>query len=193
MYLSSCAKIQTFSTGGIGGVHFGLNETLDISQDLFSLSGTPQIVISAGIKAVLNIPKTYEMLETLGVTTLGYRTNEVPSFYSRSSGIKSLIKVRNASEIVRTFNYNSELCLNSATLVFNPIPPDDEIPKNEVDSFIAEAQNQLKKENVFGKKTTPFLLDYVSKKTGGRSLRANIALALNNVRLGIQIAKTLAK
>ena len=191
MFLSSLANIKTFSTGGIGGVHFGLNETLDISQDLFSLSETPQVVISAGIKAVLDIPKTYELLETLGVTVLGYKTNEVPTFYSRSSGMKNLVEVSNVSEIIRSFNYNLDLGLKSATLIFNPIPANNEIPKSEIDLFVEKAQKQLHKENISGKDITPFLLDYVLKKTGGRSLEANISLAVNNVKLGVKIAKGL--
>ncbi len=191
MFLSSLANIKTFSTGGIGGVHFGLNETLDISQDLFSLSETPQIVISAGIKAVLDIPKTCELLETLGVTVLGYKTNEVPTFYSRSSGIKNLVEANSVSEIISSFNFNLDLGLKSATLVFNPIPTNDEIPKSEIDLFVEKAQKQLRKENISGKHITPFLLDYVLKKTGGRSLEANISLAVNNVKLGVKIAKGL--
>ena len=191
MFLSSHANIKTFSTGGIGGVHFGFSKTFDISQDLFSLSETPQIVISAGIKAVLDIPKTCELLETLGVTVLGYKTNEVPTFYSRSSGIKNLIEVNSVSEIVSSFNFNLDLGLKSATLVFNPIPTADEIPKNEIDLFVEKAQKQLRKENISGKHITPFLLDYVLKKTGGRSLEANISLAVNNVKLGVKIAKGL--
>ena len=168
-----------------------MNETLDISQDLFSLSETPQIVISAGIKAVLDIPKTYELLETLGITVLGYKTNEVPTFYSRSSGMKNLVEVSSVSEIVRSFNFNLDLGLKPATLVFNPIPAADEIPKSEIDLFVEKARRQLHRENISGKDITPFLLDYVVKKTGGRSLEANISLAVNNVQLGVKIAKDL--
>ena len=115
----------------------------------------------------------------------------MPTFYSRSSGIKNLVEANSVSEIISSFNFNLDLGLKSATLVFNPIPVADEIPKNEIDFFVEKAQKQLRKENISGKHITPFLLDYVLKKTGGRSLEANISLAVNNVKLGVKIAKGL--
>ena len=191
MHISNIANIKTFSTGGIGGVHFGGSKSFDISQDLFSLSNTSQIVISAGIKAVLDIPKTFEHLETLGVTVVGYKTKEVPSFYSRQSGITNLDRVNSANEIINIFNNNFNLGISSSTLVFNPIPEKHEIPKPEIDSIISEANKDLEMENVTGKNITPYLLSSIVKKTNKRSLAANIFLALNNVFLGCKIAKKL--
>ncbi len=187
-HIANIAEIPVFSTGGIGGVHRDAELTFDISQDLIALSQTPIVVIASGAKSILDIPKTVELLETLSITTVGYNTKEFPSFYSRVSGVP-ITAVESPEDIINVFNANKSVGHSSATLVANPIPAKSEIPKNEMDDFIESALVQLSKQEILGKEVTPFLLKYVAKKTGGRSLEANIALALNNVALGIEVAK----
>tara|TARA_B100001996_G_scaffold323341_1_gene268469 strand:+ start:685 stop:1608 length:924 start_codon:yes stop_codon:yes gene_type:complete len=182
-------KIKVFSTGGIGGVHRGAEHSFDISQDLVALSKTPIIVVSSGAKSILDLHKTIELLETFGVPTLGYNTTTFPAFYSRSSGIDNVEMVKSTKEIFDIFNSGHALGLRAATLVTNPIPVNDEIPFDEIKSAMEDAEMELEKKGIVGKKATPFLLNQVVKKTEGKSLNANISLALNNVRLGAEIAK----
>ena len=188
-HIAHYAKIPVFSTGGIGGVHRGAELSFDISQDLVALSQTPIIVITSGAKSILDIPKTVELLETLGITTLGYKTLEFPSFFSRESGSQIGTMAESVEDVIKVFNKSIKLGLNSATIVANPIPVESEISKNEMDTFIENALVQLSKQKIRGKDVTPFLLRYLAEKTNGKSLVANIALALNNVMLGIAIAK----
>ena len=188
-HIAHYAKIPVFSTGGIGGVHRGAELSFDISQDLVALSQTPIIVITSGAKSILDIPKTVELLETLGITTLGYKTLEFPSFFSRESGSQVATMAESVEDVIKIFNKSIKLGLNSATIVANPIPVESEISKNEMDTFIENALVQLSKQKIRGKDVTPFLLRYLAEKTNGKSLVANIALALNNVMLGIAIAK----
>ena len=188
-HIAHHAKIPVFSTGGIGGVHRGAEFSFDISQDLVALSQIPIIVITSGAKSILDIPKTVELLETLGITTLGYKTLEFPSFFSRESGSQIGTMAESVEDVIKIFNKSIELGLNSATIVANPIPIESEISKNEMDTFIENALVQLSKQKIRGKDVTPFLLRYIAEKTNGKSLVANIALALNNVMLGIAIAK----
>ena len=189
IHIAHIANISVFATGGIGGVHRGAEETFDISQDLTTLSQTPIIVVSAGAKSILDISRTVEALETLGITTLGYKTKEFPAFFSRESGVFGPSQVNSEKEIVSVFNKNMELGLSSAVLVTNPIPADNEIPKNKMDLFIEDAYGEMYKKSISGKEVTPFLLKYIVEKSQGESLEANIALALNNVGLGVKIAK----
>ena len=188
-HIAHHAKIPVFSTGGIGGVHRGAEFSFDISQDLVALSQIPIIVITSGAKSILDIPKTVELLETLGITTLGYKTLEFPSFFSRESGSQIGTMAESVEDVIKIFNKSIKLGLNSATIVANPIPVESEISKNEMDTFIENALVQLSKQKIRGKDVTPFLLRYLAEKTNGKSLVANIALALNNVMLGIAIAK----
>ena len=190
-HIARLAKIPVFSTGGIGGVHRDAELTFDISQDLITLSQTPIVVIASGAKSILDIPKTVELLETLSITTVGYNTKEFPSFYSRVSGVP-IDEVESPKDIIKIFNTNKSLRHSSATLVANPIPAKSEIPKKEIEEFIESALVQLSKQEIRGKEVTPFILKYIAKKTGGRSLEANIALALNNVALGIEVAKMMS-
>ena len=190
-HIASLAEIPVFSTGGIGGVHRDAELTFDISQDLITLSQTPIVVIASGAKSILDIPKTVELLETLSITTVGYNTKEFPSFYSRVSGVP-IEEVESPKDIIKIFNTNKSLGHSSATLVANPIPAKSEIPKKEIEEFIESALVQLSKQEIRGKEVTPFILKYIAKKTGGRSLEANIALALNNVALGIEVAKMMS-
>ena len=179
--------INVFATGGIGGVHKNPPDFYDISQDILALSTKPIIVITAGPKAILDIEKTIEALETHSVTTLGYKTKEMPSFYSRKSNYFGLQQVDNTEDIYETYKNNIKTGLVSSTLVCNPIPKKHEIPNSEIKKIIDRACVTAKNKNVFGKELTPFLLGEIVKKTKGKSLKANIALALNNISLGIRI------
>jgi pseudouridine-5'-phosphate glycosidase len=188
MYLAHLAGIDVFATGGIGGVHRNAETTFDVSQDLIELSRTPTIVISAGVKAILDIPKTLEYLETSAVPVIGYQTNEFPAFYSQMSGSKLTAQFNNPMEIANTFRAHCGLRLKSALLVANPVPKSNEIPKNVIDKYIEIALAECSEKNIIGKKVTPFLLKKIVELSNGESLKTNIALALNNVDLGAQIA-----
>jgi len=149
------------------------------------------IVISAGAKAILDIPKTLEMMETLGITVVGYNTDEFPAFYSRESGCFGIHSVLSPANIGDIYNENVSSGLSSAMLVANPVPEKDEIPANEMESIIESACKTAAEQNIIGKDLTPFLLKEIVEKTAGRSLETNKALALNNINLGIQIANEL--
>ena len=192
-YIANKNNIDVFSTGGIGGVHQGVWSSFDISQDLVALSKTPMVVVSAGVKSILDLPKTYELLETLGVSLVGYKTDELPSFYSRFSGITGLHTVESPSEVAELFSNNLQIGLTTSTLVFNPIDIKDQIPQKEIEIAIEGAKVEMEKQKISGKDVTPFLLGHVVKVTGGKGLDANIALALNNVQLGAEIAKETKK
>ncbi len=191
MHIAHQAGIDVFATGGIGGVHRGVAYSFDVSQDLSALAEIPILVISAGAKAILDLPKTIEMMETLGVTVLGYGTKEFPAFYSRESGCFGIHEVDYAADVAKVYKENISARLSSAVLVANPVPEKDEIPKAELDSVIDLACKSAENQNIIGKELTPFLLKEVSEKTGGKSLQANTALALNNIKLGAEIAKAM--
>jgi pseudouridine-5'-phosphate glycosidase len=193
MRLAYLAGIRVFATGGIGGVHRKAETTFDISQDLIELSRTPMIVVSAGVKAILDIPKTLEYLETLAVPVIGYKTNEFPAFYSRMSGSKINAHCNTPAEISETFRINCALELKSALLVASPVPQSDEIPKKIIDKYIDLALAECSEKKITGKKVTPFLLKKIVELSKGSSLKTDIALALNNVKLGAQIASSLSK
>ncbi len=193
MRLAHLAGIDVFATGGIGGVHRNAETTFDISQDLIELSRTPMIVVSAGVKAILDIPKTLEYLETSAIPVIGYETNEFPAFYSRSSGSKLTAHCNDPAEIASLFKTHQKIGLQSAVLIVNPVPKSDEIPKNVIDKYIDIALIECTKKKIVGKNVTPFLLKRVVELTKGQSLRTNIALALNNVKVGTQIAISLSE
>ena len=192
MHIAHQSGLSVFSTGGIGGVHRGAEKTFDVSQDLISLSQIPMIVVSAGAKAVLDLPKTLEALETLGIPVLGFETNEFPAFYSRNSGLCGLLRIESPREAAHVYRKNIETGLNMSTLVVNPVPEKDEIPDNEIENIICGAIKYAREKKIKGKDLTPFLLKEIVKKTDGRSLETNKALAINNVNLGIQISKELS-
>ena len=192
MHIAHQSGLSVLSTGGIGGVHRGAEKTFDVSQDLISLSQIPMIVVSAGAKAVLDLPKTLEALETLGVPVLGFETNEFPAFYSRNSGLCGLLRIESPREAAHVYRKNIETGLNMSTLVVNPVPEKDEIPDNEIENIICGAIKYAREKKIKGKDLTPFLLKEIVKKTDGRSLETNKALAINNVNLGIQISKELS-
>ena len=192
MHIAYESGLSVLSTGGIGGVHRGAEKTFDISQDLIALSQIPMVVISAGAKAVLDLPKTLEALETLGVPVLGFETNEFPAFYSRNSGLCGLLRIENSGEAALVYRKNMEAGLSMSTLIVNPVPEKDEIPNNKIEKITYGAIKYAREKKIKGKDLTPFLLKEIVKKTGGRSLETNKALAINNVNLGIQISKELS-
>ena len=192
MHIAHQSRIPVFATGGIGGVHRGAEFAFDVSQDLTALATISMIVISAGAKTILDIPKTLEMMETLGVPVLGYRTKEFPAFYSRESGCFGIHLVDSSRDIVRIYKENVSAGLSAAILVANPVLEKDEIPANEMESIIESACKTAADQNIIGKELTPFLLKVIVEKTGGKSLETNKALAINNIQLGIEIAKELA-
>jgi len=185
------AGIKVFSTGGIGGVHRGYDESLDMSQDLFSLSQTPVVVVCSGVKSFLDVEKTIEALETYGVTTVGYKTDFFPLFYSSSSKHELQYNFKNTDRLASLYKNNIKNDLRSSILVLNPVPKNKEIPEKEIKDILSNAIIKMDKEGVTGKKTTPYLLKEIAKNTNNQSLNTNIELALSNIRLGAQIAKKL--
>jgi len=190
MTVAHAAGIKVFATGGIGGVHRG--NSFDVSSDLPTLARIPMIVVCSGAKAILDIPATKENLETNGVPILGYKTNELPAFYSTHSGIKVDRQVNNAEEIVSIALNQWKLGLSSALLVTVPPPSDLEIPASQVETQIKEALEEAKKNNITGPAITPFLLLKVNEITKGKSMRVNIALLKNNARIAAKIAVALS-
>lgn len=190
MICAALAGIHVFATGGIGGVHRGAQDTFDISADLQELAQSPVTVVAAGAKAILDLPKTLEVLETLGVPVIGYGTDELPAFWSRSSGLAVPLRMDSAAHIAAAHLMRITLGVPGGQLVTNPIPPDAEIPADEITPIIEAALADAR--GVSAKEVTPFLLSRVYALTEGRSLRANIALVLNNARLAAKIAQEIA-
>ena len=182
--------IDVFVTGGIGGYHRG---TFDISQDLVELSRTRAIVVSAGAKSILDLEKTVELLETLGVVVVGYKTDEFPAFYTRKSGVKLNMAVDNIEEIVGIYREMKNMNYSASLLVVNPIPKDDEIDSEILESWIEKAEKEARKRNVSGKQLTPFLLSKLAEYSEKETVKANTSLLLNNARLGASIAVKLKK
>ncbi len=183
--VASIAGIDVFVTGGIGGFH---RDAFDISQDLYELSRTRGIVISAGAKSILDLEKTVELLETLGVIVVGYKTKEFPAFYTSSSGIPLNMWVDDVNDIVKIYESTKKINYQGAILVANPIPISKEIPRDELEDWTERALEQAKKEGVRGKALTPYLLEKLSEFSSGRTLEANIELLISNARLGAKIA-----
>lgn len=186
------AGIAVFATGGIGGVHRGAETSFDISADLNELARTPVTVVCAGAKAILDLPKTLEVLETLGVPVIGYRTDTLPAFWSRCSGLRVPIRLDDAEAIARAHTMRGALGLAGGQLVANPIPHEAEIPAVELAGVIEAADREAKERGITGKAVTPALLSRVLDLTAGRSLIANMALVKNNAALAAQIARALA-
>ena len=193
MHIAHQVGISVFATGGIGGVHRGAEYSFDVSQDLSALAEIPMVVVSAGAKAILDLPQTIEMMETLGISILGYKTGEFPAFYSRESGILGIHSVGSDYEIANIYKANISSGISSAVLVANPVPEKNEIPIQEIESIINASCKAAVTQNIKGKDLTPFLLKDILGKTSGRSLETNRALAINNIKLGISVAKELAK
>ena len=185
------AGIKVFSTGGVGGVHKGYGESLDMSQDLFSLSQTPIVVVCSGVKSFLDVEKTIEALETYGVTTVGYKTNSFPLFYSSDSKHELQYNFKKTDHLASLYKNNIKNNLQSSILVLNPVSKDKEIPEKKIKNIMFNAIKKMNKQGVTGKETTPFLLNEIANKTNNKSLITNIELALSNIRLGARIAKKL--
>jgi pseudouridine-5'-phosphate glycosidase len=189
MHLAHRAGIRVFATGGIGGVHRGHPE--DVSADLPALASIPIIVVCAGAKAILDLPRTLEYLETHGVPVIGYGTEEFPAFYSRHSGLGVDTRVETPEEVAQMAQARTELGLPTALLVCVPVPEADELPACEAETAIAQAVGEADAAGVSGKALTPFLLARLVELTGGRARRANEALLLNNARVAARIARAL--
>ena len=181
------ANLKVFATGGIGGVH--RDAPFDISADLQALASIPMIVVCAGAKAILDLPATLEYLETMSVPVVGYGTDEFPAFYSRKSGLDVSVRLDTPQAIVDFARAHWDAGLHSAVLVTNPVPETESISKSEMEPYIEQANREAREQGIHGKALTPFLLPRISELTGGKSMRANLALLLNNARLAAQIAK----
>lgn len=192
MMIAHMAGIQVFATGGIGGVHKGASDSFDISADLMELGRTNTIVVAAGAKAILDIPKTLEVLETQGVPVIGYQTDAMPAFWSRESGLEAPLRVDTAEAIAAFQKQRDALGIAGGMLVANPIPKESEIPQAEMNGYIEAAQADMERDDVTGKDVTPYMLARIVELTGGKSLESNIALVKNNARLAADIAVALA-
>jgi pseudouridine-5'-phosphate glycosidase len=191
MIVAAMAGIRVFATGGIGGVHRGVNETMDISADLDELARTDVAVVCAGVKSVLDIGRTLEYLETKGVPVVGYCTDVLPAFFSSSSGFPVDYRADTPDDIAAALQAKREMALSGGMVIANPIPAEHALDKDEIDAVIADAIVDMERLGVTGKDTTPFLLARIAESTEGRSLAANIELVVNNARLAAEIARAL--
>lgn len=188
MYIASLAGIHFFATGGIGGVHRGVNETMDISADLEELASTNVCVVCAGAKAILDLPRTMEYLETKGVPVIGYQTNYLPAFYTRTSNCKLNYRMDKPIEIGEMLKVKWSIGLNGGVLVTNPISEKDSLDEQIMNEAIDKAIEQMNKLGITGKETTPYLLKTIVELTNGKSLESNISLVYNNCKLASLIA-----
>ena len=188
MFIAHRAGIRIFATGGIGGVHRGFENSLDVSADLEELAQTPVAVVCAGIKSVLDLPRTLEYLETKGVAVLGYGVDNLPAFYARDSGLPLDYRVDNAEQIAGMLVAHDSIGLGNGTLITNPIPEAHALPRETIDGLIETAIEEMDAAGIRGKDTTPFLLKRISELSGGDSLAANRALVINNASLAASIA-----
>ena len=193
MIIASLAGIRVFATGGIGGVHRGAETTMDISADLQELRKTSVVVVCAGAKSILDLGLTLEYLETKGVPVLGYQTQELPAFYTRTSGLKVDYQVDSPEMLAKILKTQHDLGLHGGILVTNPIPEQYSMDADAINAVIDQAIAEAQEKGIHGKETTPFLLAKVKEITGGDSLEANIQLVFNNAKLAAQTAAAYAK
>ena len=192
MLCAQAAGIKVFATGGIGGVHFGAEDTFDISQDLRELAQTAVIVVSSGPKAILDVGKTLEVLETLGVPVAAYGQDELPAFWSSSSGYEAPLRMDHPAEIANSFLMRKELGIPGGFLLANPVPSRFDIPKVVSETWIKRALDEASARGVSGKAVTPFLLNSILEISEGRSMASNVELVKSNARLGARIATEIA-
>ncbi|MCH7831044.1 MAG: pseudouridine-5'-phosphate glycosidase [Proteobacteria bacterium] len=188
MIIAAMAGIRVFATGGIGGVHRGAEETMDISADLEELASTDVAVVCAGIKSVLDIGRTLEYLETHGVPVAGFQTDTLPAFYTRDSGFAVDYRVDTAAEVAAVMNIKWDMGLRGGIVIAVPIPEEHALDEDEINGVIDEAIAEMQARKITGKETTPFLLARIAERTAGRSLEANIELVKNNARVAGEIA-----
>ncbi len=193
MMIAHMAGIKLFATGGIGGVHRGAETSMDISADLEELGQTDVMVVCAGAKAILDLKLTLEYLETKGVPVLGYQTQELPAFYTRTSGLKVDYQVDSPEMLAKILKTQHDLGLHGGILVTNPIPEQYSMDADAINAVIDQAIAEAQEKGIHGKETTPFLLAKVKEITGGDSLEANIQLVFNNAKLAAQTAAAYAK
>ncbi len=188
MICARMAGISIFVTGGIGGVHRGSEKTMDISGDLMELARTNVAVVCAGIKSILDIPRTLEYLETQGVPVIGYRTDEFPAFYTTTSGYSVQSRINTAEEIARCMKVKWELGLEGGMVIANPVLREDAMDEEVIEEAITKSLKEASEKGIDGKAVTPFLLERISQLTDRESLKTNIALVFNNALLGAKIA-----
>ena len=193
LVIAHAAGIKVFVTGGIGGAHRGAETSMDVSSDLEELAISDVAVVSAGVKAILDLPKTLEILETKGVPVVGYKTDELPAFYTRTSGLKLVARADTVDEVACIMKSKWDLGISGSVLIANPIPQEFEADLKVINAAIENALVRASEEGIAGKEITPFILSLVSEATGGDSLAANVALVENNARLGAQIAFAFSK
>ncbi len=188
MIIAHMAGIKIFATGGIGGVHRGAETTMDISADLEELGQTPVMVVCAGAKSILDLGLTLEYLETKGVPVIGFGTQELPAFYTRTSGFRVDYRIDTPQELAKVFKAQQDLGMKGGMLVTNPIPEEYAMPLETINAAIDRAIAECNEKGIHGKETTPFLLARVAELTGGNSLASNIRLVYNNAKVAAQTA-----
>ncbi|HNP33944.1 MAG TPA: pseudouridine-5'-phosphate glycosidase [Flavobacterium sp.] len=193
MRIASMAGIKIFATGGIGGVHRGAEESMDISADLTEMGSTNVAIVAAGVKSILDIGLTLEYMETIGVPVVTYGQDEFPSFYSSKSGFKSPLRLDNSNAIAKMLKAKWDLALNGSVLIANPVPAQYEMEPEAIEIHIQKALKEADKQGIKGKLVTPFLLKFIADNTQGESLEANIALIKNNAKVGAEVAVALQK
>lgn len=193
MICAHLAGIGVFATGGIGGVHRGAERSFDISADLHELARTPVTVVAAGAKAILDLPKTLEVLETLGVPVIACGQDQLPAFWSRESGLPAPLRMDDPGQIARAAQLRQALGMGGGQLVVNPIPAEAEIPRATMLPIIEQALSEAEAQQIAAKAVTPFLLQRIHELTDGRSLAANVALVLSNARLAARIAAAMCR
>ena len=188
MRIAAMVGIKVFITGGIGGVHRGAENTMDISADLTEMAQTSVAIVSAGVKSILDIGLTLEYLETMGIPVVTYGQDEFPSFYSRKSGFASPLRLDTPKAIAALLTAKWNMGLKGSVLIANPVPEEFEIAATEMEVHIQQALNAAKEKSITGKNVTPFLLQYIAEHTKGESLEANIALIKHNAKVGAEVA-----